>query len=165
MLSVTLLDQAGIEVLPPDIVWNGYSGDLALDAAGGLQALAPLQTVVTLCLFTDARIEPQDLRFEMGGDRRGWGGNAFDVDRSAGEDELGSTLWLYRRHELNDATARSIESEAIRALQPLIRQGAVEGLVVKATAYPSDGRIDLAVTLTGRDGRTVFATQFDLIWR
>src|SRR4051812_23188738 len=125
-LTITPLGEAGVELLAPDIVWqNGMVGDFALvesppadGAAGGLQAQHPIETAVLMCLYTDARCEVRELRFEMGGDRRGWPGDGFDIDTSAGEAPLGSKLWLYRRHQLTDITAAEIEAEARRALQP-----------------------------------------------
>lgn len=170
-LTLTPLADAGVALLPPDIVWNGVVGDFAVSAggddgpAGGLTAANPLRTAVILLLFTDARAETYELRHEHRGDRRGWPGDGFDVDRSKGEAPLGSKLWLYRRHELTEGTAMAVATEAERALQPLIRQGAVVRIAARATADKPAGRIRLTVNLYGRDGREAYAPQFDLLWR
>ncbi|GJD51078.1 hypothetical protein OPKNFCMD_3829 [Methylobacterium crusticola] len=170
-LTLTPLADEGVTVLPPDIVWNGVVGDFALattpedGAAGGLVAANPLRTAVLLLLFTDARVEAAELRFEHRGDRRGWPGDGFDVDTAAGEAPLGSKLWLFRRHELTDLTAREVAAEAERALQPLVKQGAAARVTVAATADKVAGRINLSVGVYGRDGRSVYADQFDLLWK
>lgn len=170
-LTLTPLADAGVAVLPPDIVWDGTVGDFALSrggdegGAGGLRAANPLATAVVMLLFTDARAETYDLRAEHRGDRRGWVGDGFDVDIAQGEAPLGSLLWLFRRRELTDLTAMEIAAEAERALQPLIGQGAVAVIKTAATVNKVAGRIDLTVNLYGRDGAQAYATQFDMLWR
>ena len=183
MLKITPLAEAGVDVLPPDVVWMkvdgtpagpgepGVYGDFAISAAredgpiGGFVARDPLRSAVLLLLFTDARAEVSQLRLEHAGDRRGWVGDGFDVDRAAGEEPLGSTLWLYRRRELTDWTAMEVEAEAERALKPLLRQGAVARIDVKAAADKTNSRITLAVDLYGRDDRKTYASKFDLLWK
>lgn len=170
-LVLTPLADAGVALLPPDIVWNGRVGDFAVSVTaaqgpvGGLVAVNPLSTAVLLCLFSDARAEPGSLRFEHRGDRRGWPGDGFDIDTTAGEGLLGSWLWLFRRHELTDATGLEIEAEATRALQPLIRQGAAASLTVSADIDKAAGRVNLAVAIYGRDGAQSYASKFDILWR
>src|SRR5579884_1431994 len=123
VLTIAPLQEAGVEALAPDIVWNGMAGDFAMAAgnadggAGGFQAQAPVETAVLLCLFTDGEADPSQLTFEMGGDRRGWVGDGFDLDTGAGEAPIGSLFWLYRRHVLDDMTAAELEAEAQRALK------------------------------------------------
>ena len=169
-LTLTSLADASDTLLPPDIVWNGYVGDFAVSAggddgaAGGLVAANPLRTAVILLLFTDARAETYQLRFEHRGDRRGWPGDGFDVDTAKGEAPLGSLLWTFRRHELNDRTAMEVAAEAERALQPLLGQQAVVAIRTKAVADKGAGRIVLTINLYGRDGRDLYAPQFDLLW-
>lgn len=170
-LTITPLAEAGVAVLPPDIVWNGYVGDFAVSLrpqdgpVGGLVAANPLRTAVLILLFTDARAEAAQLRFEHGGDRRGWPGDGFDMDRAAGEAPLGSTLWLYRRHDLNDDTGRAMAAEAERALHPLIAQKAVARIDVGFVVDKMAGAVRLSIALYGRDGRQSFAERFDYLWR
>lgn len=171
LITVTPLSDAGVEVLPPDIVWDGVRGDFALAAggtegpAGGLRAANPLATAVLMLLFTDARAEAYELRFEHRGDRRGWVGDGFDVDVAAGEAPLGSKLWLYRRHELTELTGLEVAAEAERALQPLIAQGAVVRVAATAEIDKVAGRLSLKINLYGRDGREAYAAQYDVLWR
>lgn len=170
-LTLTPLADAGVVVLPFDVVWNGYVGDFAVSGggddgpAGGLAAANPLRTAVLLLLFSDARADAADLRFEHRGDRRGWPGDGFDVDAAAGEAPLGSLLWLYRRRELLDVTGQEIEAEALRALQPLIRQGAAARVTASAMVDKAGGRVSLAIGLYGRVGTEAYADKFDILWR
>jgi phage gp46-like protein len=170
-LTVTPLGDAGVAALPPDIVWNGFAGDFAIATSaeqggvGGLVAANPLKTAVILLLLSDMRADTADLRYAAGGDRRGWPGDGFDVDTIRGEAPLGSKLWLYRRHDLNDETARQMATEARRALEPLIAQKAVVRIDTRAEADKAGGRILLSVKLYGRDGREAYADRFDLLWR
>lgn len=164
MLTITPLEQAGVALLPPDVVWAATSGDFALDGRVGLRAANPIQTAILLCLFTDARADADDLRQEHAGDARGWVGDGFDIDASRGETPLGSKLWLFRRHELTDATARLVEAEARRALNTLIRQKLAARIDLTAEAQKAEGRIALSVTVIGSDGRTRAAERFDILW-
>ncbi len=170
-LTLTPLADAGVSLLPFDIVWNGIVGDFAVSAggadgpAGGLVSANPLRTAVLLLLFSDQRADPAMLRFEHRGDRRGWPGDGFDVDRGAGEAPLGSLLWLYRRRELLDVTGQEIEAEAQRALQPLIRQGVVATITASAAVDKARGRVNLATDLYRRDGAKAYADKFDILWR
>jgi phage gp46-like protein len=168
-LTIAPLGRAELPVLPPDIVWDGSAGDFAIETdtsqngVGGFAARNPLQTAVVLLLFSDARCEVTDLKLGLDGDRRGWPGDAVDVDTAHGEAPLGSLLWLYRREKLDDAVAMKIEAEAKRALLPLIKQQACVAVATKATIKGTD-RVDLAVQLFGRDGREVYAGKFGPLW-
>lgn len=170
-LTITPFGDAGVTVLPPDIVWNGFSGDFAVatvpadGGVGGLVSRNPYATAVILLLFSDARIDPNDLRFEMHGDRRGWIGDAFDLDTANGEAPLGSLLWTYRRSTLNDRIASDIQAEARRALQPLVGQGAAVRIDVSATVEKAVGRVLLVVGIYGRDKRQLYAGKFDALLR
>lgn len=170
-LTLTPLADAGVSVLPFDIVWNGIVGDFAISAggddgpAGGLVSANPLSTAVLLLLFSDARAGAVDLRFEHRADRRGWPGDGFDVDTAGGEAPLGSLLWLFRRSALLDITAAQVEAEAQRALRPLVRQGAVAKTTTSAVCDKAAGRIALSVGLFARDGSQTYADKFDILWR
>lgn len=170
-ITITPLGDAGVVVLPPDIVWNGTSGDFAVavvpadGGVGGLVARNPLETAALLLLFTDARADPKDLRFEHKGDRRGWVGDGFDVDTANGEEPLGSFLWLLRRSTLNPKVFADCKAEAQRALQPLITQGAVAVIEVDGEMDQVAGRVSLAINLYRRKGELAAAVKFDILWK
>lgn len=164
MLTITPLQSAGATQIYPDLVWNGFVGDLALDSNTGLQAQHSLHTAIIMLLFTDAKCAPEELKSEFNGDRRGWAGDSFDIDKTNGETELGSKLWLYRRHELTDETARQIEFEVRRALQPLLNQHVVAKMNIVAQTVKTQSRINLTIELFGRDGGILHAPKFDLLW-
>ena len=181
LYTLTPLADAGVIALPPDIVWlrsdgtpagtrPGVVGDFqvaaaAADGPGGLVARNPLLTGVILCLFTDCRVEGYEIDAGRAGDERGWAGDGFDVDEAAGEQALGSKLWLLRRMDLNDQTALWAQAEAKRALKPIIAQGAAVKVTAQATPDYVNDRMRLAIGLYARDGSMVFSEQFDLLWR
>lgn len=170
-LTLTPLADAGVVLLPPDIVWSGTVGDFALvvrqedGPAGGLRGSDPIATAVLLCLFTDGRAAPEDLRTEHKGDRRGWPGDGFDIDTAAGERPLGGLLWLFRRRELTDITALELQAEAERALQPLIDQGLAVTVRTTTQVDKAAGKIRLGVGLYGRNGTEIYSNRFDTLWR
>lgn len=171
-LTITPLGDAGVVVLPPDIVWDGTSGDFAVSTdqadggVGGLVARNPYQTAVILLLNSDGQADPSDLHFEFHGDRRGWIGDSFDLDTAAGEAPLGSLLWLLRRSTLNDQTFAAIKAEVLRALNPLIVQGAAVRIDVEGSTMDKvAGRVSLVIGIYGRDRRQVYAGKFDYLLR
>ena len=169
--TVTPLQDAGVDVLPPDIVWNGFVGDFAVSVlsanggVGGLVARDPIATAHLLLLFTDAQILPRDLKIGLGGDRRGWVGDGFDVDTVAGEAPLGSRLWLYRRSVLIAKTFGEIEREIRRALQPLITQGAVARIDISGEVLNAQNQIRCAISSYARSGAKVYSAKFDPLWK
>jgi phage gp46-like protein len=164
MVTISPLTRAGIAVLPPDILWSQTIGDIALGGRGGLASDDSIRTAVILCLFTDARASDDEMRPEFAGDARGWIGDGFDVDAGRFETALGSKLWLYRRHELTDETARLVAAEAKRALQPLVRQGVAVRVATVAEAQKAEGRIALSVQVVGSDGAVLADERFDILW-
>ncbi len=174
-LTITSLTDAGVVTLPPDIVWGGRSGDFAVSTdpsqggVGGLVAVNPIQTAILVLLFTDVRVDPTDLRYEMHGDRRGWVGDGFDVRADLGEAPLGSRLWLYRRSVLVTAvkkpTLAAIEADALSALQPLVAQGAAAKITVSGSQDGPAGRIYLDIKVYGRGKRELYSGRFDTLWR
>ena len=172
-LTITPLAEAGVAVLPPDIVWKGYVGDFAVSmreqngSIGGLVAVNPLRSAVVMLLFTDVRADVSDLRFEHRGDRRGWPGDGFDLEPACGRGYRSARLlWIYRRRELTDDTGRAMASEAERALQPLIQQKAVARIAVGPSRSTSpEARSCSRSRSTAATGGRDIAERFDYLWR
>jgi phage gp46-like protein len=137
--------------------------------AGGLQSIAALATAVYLLLFTDAYVPPtHPLAYLADGDNRGWWGDGIDVDATAGEQPLGSWLWLLGRAPLVVAgmpIEQWAQSLALQALAPLQTQGVVAKIVATATVITQYSRVDLSVQLYGSDGTLMFDQDFELVWQ
>ncbi|HHY49381.1 MAG TPA: hypothetical protein GYA10_06500 [Alphaproteobacteria bacterium] len=152
----------------PDLVLGADGvGDLVVnraddpDAPGDLQCLFGLRTQVIICLLTDARAEPSELR--DGDENRGWIGDSFDLEGA--ERPIGSKLWLLRRSALVEGIEVRAELHARQALQTLIDQGACVRVDVTATADRARNVLALDVSLYGRDGARAFHEKFELLWR
>ena len=135
---------------------------------GGLQAIAILDTAVTLALFTNKRV-PVDhpLAWLAEGDPQGYWGDGVDVRADLGETELGSLLWLLERAPLtiNGVPAATwAEQFAREALKPLIDQGAVVRIDITSSVEEIRGKLLLFVNLFGRDGQRIYDRKFDLVW-
>jgi phage gp46-like protein len=166
MITITLPQRTTPKGLaPPDIAWTGTSGDFVADPVFGLVADNPIRSAVIMLLFTNCACEPAQLRFEHGGDRRGWAGDSFGIDPRRGEQPLGSTLWLLRRSKLDAKIARQAEIEAERALQPLVAQKVAASVTALGAIAGRGERLDLAITLNARDGRPVYSDRFDVLWK
>jgi phage gp46-like protein len=131
------------------------------DAPGDLRAEQGIATQVLIHLMTDARVEQSELR--DGDDNRGWFGDSFDV--MDGEQPIGSRLWLLRRSALYDGIEVEAQDYAREALQPLLSQSAVARIDVAAVADRANSRLDLTVTIYGRNGDVTFDKKFELLWR
>lgn len=168
-MRIIPLSDAPEPTLSPDLVWDGVMADLAVAGSGeagnrgGLRARTALETAVLICLMTDARVSPDELR--DGDVNRGWIGDSFDLDEAAGEAPIGSRLWLLMRRTVDAVEVpRLAEDYAVAALQPLIDQGAAAKATAVATADPARNRLDLAITLTDRDGATLVASRYRVLW-
>jgi phage gp46-like protein len=165
MLKIIPVDETEEPYRAPDLGWDGIVGDLILnpfdhsEAPGDLRAEQGLATQVLICLMTDRRVEASELR--DGDENRGWIGDSFDV--VDGETPIGSRLWLLRRSALYPGIEIKAQDYAREALQPLVDQGAVAKVDVLATAGAN--RLDLAVSLYGRNGTQIYNSKFELLWR
>lgn len=153
-------------LLDPDLVWDGFVGDLAITSLadpvnpGGLRSGQALATAVLICLMTDRRVDATELR--DGDVNRGWPGDGFDLQ--PGETPLGSKLWLLRRRALTPGIEIVAQDYAREALQTLVDQGAVVRWDVTATANRPQSRLDLDIQGFGRDGARVFNQRFGVLW-
>lgn len=162
-MRVVPLPQAAEPLLMPDLVWDvaRQIGDLAVDdATGDLRARAVIETAVLICLQTDRRVEAHEL--PEGESNRGWPGDGFDVQGD--ETPLGSRLWLLRRRALTEDIAFEAEDYARESLAPLIAQGLAVRAEVEAERLPERDRLNLLVSLYGRDGATVYQKRFAVLW-
>ena len=164
------LADVGVAVLPPDVLWDGQSGDFYLSKVpedggpGGFVAANPIASAVVMLLFSDARPAPALGGKQPTGDPRGWPGDGFDVRKDKGEAPLGSTLWRYRRSMVTDDVARAIGLAAELALRPLKTQGLAERIEAIATAQPNAERVKLTVGVYAGE-KALYVQSFDTLWR
>lgn len=137
--------QVGLQTEPEPFDGGGEASEPEILNSGGLQALDQLSTAILLALFTDARL-PDYMVGRFGfkkSDQHEWHGNTFSIDRTQGEEPLGSLLWTLRRAPLVPYTARLAEHYAAEALQPLIRQKLIGSYDIVSDIDKSKGRLNL----------------------
>jgi phage gp46-like protein len=167
MLKIIPVDDEREPYRSPDLLWDGLSGDLDVNALthptapGDLRAEQGIATQVLICLMTDRRVEPEELR--DGDQNRGWLGDSFDI--KLGETPIGSRLWLLRRAAIFEGIEVTVEDYIREALQPLLDQRAVVSIDVNVTVDRARNRIDYGVVLHGKRGERIFDRQFELLWR
>lgn len=115
-----------------------------------------MDTALVVSLFSDARATADEV--QEAGNRRGWIG---DVSAEVPERIFGSKLWLLEQSPLTTVTAAEARDYATQSLNWLIEDGASEDVSVDAT--PSNGNIDLSITITAVDGVT--SSLFFNLWR
>lgn len=165
-MRIVPLTEASEPRLSPDLIWDGISADLAVsplsdpDNPGGLVANAALKTAILICLMTDVRVDPVELR--DGDENKGWPGDGFDLE--PGDVPLGSRLWQLRRSALYEGIELDAQDWARAALQPLVEQGAFARFDVAAERRPERNDLVLIVDGYGRDGARIYQHRFAVLW-
>lgn len=160
-MRVIPLTAAAEPLLAPDLLWSGTTGDLVLDLERqDLRSRSAIATAVLICLQTDRRVDASEL--PDGETNRGWPGDAFD--RLPGDVPLGSRLWLLRRRALTDDIELLAEDYARDALQPLLDQRLAVRADVVVTSRRETNRLEIAVSLFGREGNQLYHERFAVLW-
>lgn len=149
--------------LSPALIWVAQEGYAdwqmsGTDLLGGGDG-ADLNTAVIIQLFTNRRAEPGD-PVDPSEDPQGWWGDAIDI--AAGEDVLGSRLWLLRRSALTNQTAIDAVKYANEALQVLINQGLFTSFDVSAAIDRSQNLLTLSIT--GHGAASPYQQKFAILW-
>lgn len=161
MLTLRPLGLDANAVLPPDLAWTGFVGDVALSSdRSDMTAADPIVTAILIHLMTDARAEDWQVRPEHAGDRRGWIGDALDAPDLPG---MGTRLWLLRREVISAANARFAEDEIKLSLGLLVDEGLIAEIAVTVTPDRAAGRMTADITCRAPDGRRV-VLRFAPLW-
>lgn len=118
--------------MPVDIemTWNTdvMSGQISF-VQNDLSVSYSLLTPVLVSLFTDARAAEDDPLPDPGnGDRRGWWGDATNLDKQG--DSVGSKLWLLEREKSTDEVLSKAEQYIREALQWMLDEGIASAIDV-----------------------------------
>jgi phage gp46-like protein len=144
-----------LQRIPMALRWNGAAGrgEVQRTEAGALMYEDGLATAVILSLFLDRRARADDrLPDPASTDRRGWVGDAFDL-----EDPIGSRLWLLVREKQTEETRRRAEEYAAEALDWLVEDGLASAVRIRAE-WLAPGLLGLAVeadAITGAYAETL----------
>ena len=127
---------------------DGTGYDLARNATTGhLETDASLRTTVLCLLFTEGRLNPEDV--QTGEPRGGWWGNSYpDVQGW----EIGGRLYFVATGKATAVTIQLIEEAIRKQLQCLIDDGIVESLAVEIGRRGQDGW-NCALGLKRRDSQ------------
>jgi len=124
-----------------------------------------LFNAVMLCLFTDKRARDDATLPGDDDDPRGWWGNYVDVDSAAGEQELGSHLWLFERVAMTDENLKGIEDAVRDALLPLVNSGMVASTSVSVEWDKPSGRVSIGVQAYSQEGEKMFDQRYARVWQ
>ena len=124
---------------------------------GDLEADGGLQTAVSISLFTDRRVNDEQLP-DLAESKRGWWGDMFpEID----QDKIGSRLWTLEREKRTTQTLRRFEDFCEEALEWLLDDGVASTISVVAS-YNSDGQLEAELIITKPDGnQSRFQTNWD----
>jgi len=121
--------------------------DISLDR-GDLTTHSGLENAVILSLFTDLRVDDDELL--DGDDKRGWWSRIF-----------GSRLWLLERATTTKETLDRAEYYSTEALQWLIDDGVASAVAAHAE-WSRDGVMLLVIEIVKPNGTATF--KFEDIW-
>lgn len=123
---------------------------------GDLKADDGLETAVIISLFTDQRVQSDELP-QGQTSRRGWWGDLFpDVDG----DQIGSKLWLLDSAKQLTRDLPRYERFAQNCLAWLIEDGVASDISVNAS-YPKIGQLLIEIEITKPSGNN---SRFGFIW-
>jgi phage gp46-like protein len=139
--------------------WNGetLTADWSV-APPSLDTVSNLATSVFLSLFTDRRANDDDPLPDDSRDRRGWYGDA-----NAGDDAMGSRLWLLAREKRLPATMQKAIDYTNEALAWMVRDGVAVRVEVTAEWRGLDGLAIVAAIHEADGSRNSF--EFEYAWR
>lgn len=132
-------------------------GDWSIEGAD-LATGDDLATAVLISLFTDRRVDAEDVPPDGTSDRRGWWG---DSGRTY---PLGSKLWLLERAKQTEETRLRAQDYVAEALQWLIDAGIADSLDVVA-AWQRPGFLGVKVTLFEPDGSVLRDFNYEWAWK
>ena len=118
-----------------------------------------LRTAIIISLFSDRRVETEELPIEEKS-RRGWFGDLFAENSG---DLIGSRLWLLKRAKATEENRNLAEDYAQEALQWLIDDGIASSVDVSAN-YDSNKALALTCVLTKPNGDAI-PFQFEKFWQ
>lgn len=118
-----------------------------------------LRTAVILSLFSDRRVDTEELPIEEKS-RRGWWGDLFAEITG---DQIGSRLWLLAREKRTTETRNKAEDYAAEALQWMLDDGIASDISVSAD-FDSNGALAIQVLITKPNGDAV-PFKFESNWQ
>lgn len=123
---------------------------------GDLEADDGLETAVAISLFTDRRVNDEELPALETRKRGFWGDMFPEVD----QDKIGSRLWTIAREKQTTETLRRAEDFSREALNWLIEDGVADSIEV-AASYISTGVMEINVRIRKPSGDT---SRFNVAW-
>lgn len=117
-----------------------------------------LRTAIIISLFTDARAADDDVLPQLGGDRRGWWG---DAEPDVEGDQIGSKLWLLERSKITPTVLNRAREYSSAALAWLLADGIVSDVAVEVETHRPD-TLAIGVTIERPDGPG--RQRFDFVW-
>lgn len=109
---------------------------------------------VLICLFTDKRVETEDLPYQTD-TNGGWWGDALPLSSETADDNYswGSRLWLLDRAKINAATPQDIDDMIREALTPLLNAGSIDDVTV-AVSRSGDESVFFELTVFKHNGQS-----------
>ena len=118
-----------------------------------------LETAVLISLFTDRRVENEELPpFES--EARGWWGDLFSGIEG---DETGSKLWLLNREVITQDAINRAQEYAEQSLQWLVDDGIAESVNVEASVFGREGYL-LDITIKKPNTNEASNYRYQVTW-
>lgn len=123
---------------------------------GDLKADNGLETAVSISLFTDGRVNEEELP-DLETNKMGWWGDMFpEVD----QDTIGSRLWTLNRSKVNTETLRRSEELCKESLEWMIEDGLADAIIIQSE-YNESKQLIINIEITRPDEDT---ERFSVLW-
>ena len=130
------------------LIWDINAGDLAIENAD-IALDGTLRSAILVSLFTDARVDEDELPAGET-DRRGWWGQDVQDDP---DDNIGSKLWLLRRSKITTDILTRARTYAGEALAWMISDKVATEVDVE-TEFVQDDVMLISIVVTLPDQET-----------
>lgn len=109
---------------------------------------------VLICLFTDKRVETEDLPYQTD-TNGGWWGDVLPLSSETAGDNYswGSRLWLLERAKIDAVTAQDIDGMIREALTPLLNAGIIDDVSI-AVSRSDDESASFELTVFKHSGQS-----------
>lgn len=131
--------------------------DLEFDSNGFIRRGDSMDTLVTVTLYTDARVTDEDIAEFPIGYRRGWWGDSYRLVDGASADApgIGSRLWVLGRRKLSLETVRRVRADIENSLAWLVANKFAASVTVTAQRMDpllTDDGIETYIVIKKPDG-------------
>lgn len=115
-----------------------------------------LETAVAISLFTDARVNDEQLPY-LETNKRGWWGDLFSIED---QDKIGSRIWTLDRSKVTNETLNRMNEFCLESLEWMKEDGIADEIGIDSI-YNEEKHLITSISINRPDGLT---ERFSVLW-